>query len=158
MFCPRCGATNEANQRFCYNCGSRIEAASQGAAAPVAPPAQPETLPPPTYGSSLPLPPAPPAYGSPAPSYMPAVQNSGLAIASLVCGILGWVGLLPIVGAIAAIITGHMARAQINRSGGQISGRGLALAGLILGYAQMAFVLLAICAIIALAVSGADFS
>lgn len=158
MFCPRCGANNEANQRFCYNCGSRIEAASQGATTPLAPPPELEVLPPPTYEQSLPVPPAPMAYGSPAAAYPPVAQNSGLAIASLVCGILAWVGLLPLVGAIAAIIMGHVARSQISRSGGQINGKGLALAGLILGYLQVVFVGLAICLFIAAAVGGASFS
>lgn len=157
MFCPRCGANNEANQRFCYNCGSRIEAASQGATTPLAPPIEPEVLPPPTYEQSLTVPPAPAAYGSPA-AYPPVTQNSGMAIASLVCGILAWVGLLPLVGAIAAIVLGHIARSQIRGAGGQISGKGLALAGLILGYLQIAFVGLAICLFIAAVVGGVSFS
>ena len=42
----------------------------------------------------------------------PTRQTSALAITSLVSGILGWT-LLPFIGTIVAIITGHMARAEI---------------------------------------------
>src|SRR5438067_877160 len=36
--------------------------------------------------------------------------------------------------ALAAIITGHMARSQVKASGGALTGAGMALAGLIMGY------------------------
>ena len=39
-------------------------------------------------------------------------QTSALAITSLVSGLLGWT-FLPLVGSLVAIITGHMARAEI---------------------------------------------
>ncbi|WP_372013122.1 DUF4190 domain-containing protein [Pseudoxanthomonas sp. 10H] len=60
-------------------------------------------------------------------------QTSSLAIASLVSGILGWT-LLPFIGTVVAIITGHMARAEIRRSSGRLAGDGLAIAGLVLGW------------------------
>lgn len=60
-------------------------------------------------------------------------QTSSLAIASLVSGILGWT-LVPFIGTLVAIITGHMARAEIRRSNGQLDGDGLAIAGLVLGW------------------------
>ncbi|MEY4993339.1 MAG: hypothetical protein RIS82_461 [Actinomycetota bacterium] len=41
------------------------------------------------------------------------------------------------IGAVAAIITGHIALAQIKKSGA--TGRGLAIAGLVVGYATVAF-------------------
>ncbi|WDS36177.1 DUF4190 domain-containing protein [Pseudoxanthomonas sp.] len=62
-----------------------------------------------------------------------ARPTSSLSVVSLVFGILGWT-FLPAIGAIAAVITGHMARAEIRRSGGQIEGDGMAVAGLILGW------------------------
>lgn len=66
------------------------------------------------------------------------VQTSGTAVASLVIGIASWV-VLPIIGAIAAIICGHVARGEIRRlPPGSIEGNGMALAGLILGYSQLA--------------------
>lgn len=75
-------------------------------------------------------------YGAP-PGYYPGapVPNSGLAIASMVCGIAGYltcyfVGIL----GIPAVICGHMAISQINNSAVPVAGRGMAIAGLILGY------------------------
>jgi Domain of unknown function (DUF4190) len=65
------------------------------------------------------------------------VRTSGLAIASLVFGILTWTA-LPFIGALLAIIFGHNARNEIRRAPpGTIEGDGMALAGLILGWAHM---------------------
>jgi hypothetical protein len=88
-------------------------------------------------------PPPPPAPVAPAPSpyYAPAVAyptTNGLAVASLVAGFL-WLGWL---GSILAVIFGHIAIGQINRSGGRESGTGLAVAGLVLGYMGVATLLL----------------
>jgi len=63
--------------------------------------------------------------------------TSSLAIASLVSGILGWT-LLPFVGTLVAIVTGHMARAEIRRSQGMVAGDGLAVGGLVLGWLSAA--------------------
>ena len=60
-------------------------------------------------------------------------QTSGLAITSLVGGILGWT-FLPLLGSLVAIITGHLARGEIRRSDGRLDGDGLAVAGLVLGW------------------------
>lgn len=65
-------------------------------------------------------------------------QTSTLAVVSLVSGILGWT-LLPLLGTIAAIITGHMARGEIRRMPDRLEGDGMALAGLILGWVAVAF-------------------
>lgn len=70
-------------------------------------------------------------------------KTSGLAITSLVLGILGVVLAVVCVGpllAIPAVICGHIARSQIKRSAGAITGSGLALAGLITGYISLAIV------------------
>ena len=58
-------------------------------------------------------------------------RTNSLAVAALVCGVAEFftLGLT----AIPAVILGHMARGQIRRTGEH--GRGLALAGLILGWA-----------------------
>lgn len=68
-----------------------------------------------------------------APSLAPS-RTSGLAIASLVLGILWfwWIGSL------LAVIFGHSALNEIGRSQGRIGGRGLAIAGLVLGYIGLA--------------------
>lgn len=63
-------------------------------------------------------------------------KTSTLAIISLVAGILGWT-LLPLLGSLGAIITGHMARGEIRRSAGTLDGSGFALTGLILGWASV---------------------
>jgi len=63
--------------------------------------------------------------------------TSTAAIVSLSFGVASWL-LLPILAAIVAVVTGHLARAEIRRSAGAIDGDGLALAGLILGYANLA--------------------
>ena len=73
----------------------------------------------------------------------PVRTTSSLAIASLVSGILGWT-LLPFIGTIVAIITGHMARAEIRRSAGAIDGNGLAIAGLVLGWGSIIITILGI--------------
>ena len=63
-------------------------------------------------------------------------QTSTLAIVSLVSGILGWLP-LPILGGIVAIVTGHLARAEIRREPERLDGDGLAIGGLVLGYASL---------------------
>lgn len=83
---------------------------------------------------------APPSYLPPSaggPAYYPVapMSTSGLAIASMVCGIAGYltcyfVGIL----GLPAVICGHMALNQIHRSPVPLAGRGMAIAGLILGY------------------------
>ena len=67
---------------------------------------------------------------------MVAPTNS-LAVVSLVMGVASSV-ILPFVGALIAIITGHQAQAQIRRTGE--GGTGMALAGLILGYVNLGLV------------------
>jgi hypothetical protein len=68
-------------------------------------------------------------------------KTSTLAIISLVAGILGWT-LLPFLGTIGAIITGHMARGEIHRSNGALDGDGMALIGLVLGWLQVVITVL----------------
>ncbi len=65
-------------------------------------------------------------------------ENNMLAILSLVAGILGWT-LLPFLASIAAVICGHLARAEIRREPGRYSGDGLAIAGLVLGWLSILF-------------------
>lgn len=70
-------------------------------------------------------------------------KDSALAIVSLVSGLVAWT-FLPFVGAIAAVITGHLAKKEIRDSGNTLNGNGMALAGLILGYVQLGLALLGI--------------
>ncbi|MEZ5461758.1 DUF4190 domain-containing protein [Dokdonella sp.] len=72
------------------------------------------------------------------------VRTSGTAITSLVLGIICWVG-LPFIGALIAVICGHIARGEIRRApAGSVEGDGLAIAGLILGYLQLGMFLIGI--------------
>lgn len=87
------------------------------------------------------------------PSPVTVPQTSTLAIVSLVSGIVTWF-LVPIIGAITAIITGHMAKKEIRKSDEQLSGDGLATAGLVLGYLQIVFVVVPVCVIVILALLG----
>ena len=77
------------------------------------------------------------------------VQTSSLAIASLVSGIASWF-LLPILGAIVAVITGHMAKKEIRESAGQLTGEEMANIGLVLGYAHLALTIVGLCLVILL--------
>jgi hypothetical protein len=101
------------------------------AAAPPAPPA------------GAPYPPPAPGYAPPAPGYAPQAvyqqvivqsKTNGLAIAALVLGIMWfyWVG------SVLAVIFGHVALSQINKSNGTQQGRGMAIAGLVLGWVGVA--------------------
>lgn len=62
--------------------------------------------------------------------------TSTTAVVSFIFGILSWV-LLPVIGAIVAVVCGHMARAEIGRSGGALEGDGFAIAGLVLGWTHI---------------------
>lgn len=56
------------------------------------------------------------------------------AVASLIFGVLSWVGLF-FIGGVVAVVCGHVARAEIRRAPpGSIDGDGMALAGLVLGW------------------------
>ncbi|HKW24141.1 MAG TPA: DUF4190 domain-containing protein [Terriglobales bacterium] len=69
-------------------------------------------------------------------SVSPSANTSGKAITSLICGLFCW--LLP--AAILAIVFGHISRSEIARSRGRLKGSGMALVGLILGYAGISMI------------------
>ena len=87
------------------------------------PPPPPEGYPPPPPATGGYAP--PPEYGAP----VPQAGNNGLAVASLVCSIVGVFcgGVLSIIG----IVLGFVALNQIKRSGQ--GGKGMAQAGIIVG-------------------------
>lgn len=74
------------------------------------------------------------ARGGAAPRY------NGTAIASLVCALVWMWGLA----SIAAVVLGNKARNEIDASGGAETGRGLATAGIVLGWLGIAGAVLAI--------------
>jgi len=72
-------------------------------------------------------------------------QTSGLAIASLVCSLAALSAVIltfTIILCIPGIILGHVAWWRISHSNGQLKGKGLAIAGLIIGYIIFALVIL----------------
>lgn len=140
MQCALCGATSDEGQRFCHNCGARLGVQNLPPAPTIAPP----------------LPPAPPqnpgSYQPPAAYQSGFIPNSTLAIVSVVSGVLSWV-LLPLVGAIVAVITGHMARNEIRNANGRLAGGGLATIGLILGYTQFVVAIVGGCLLILITIA-----
>lgn len=80
---------------------------------------------------------AAPASGR-APAPPANVPTSGKAIASLICGIFT----IFFPAAIAAIILGHLSVSDIRKSAGRLGGRGIAIAGLVLGYGGIALIAL----------------
>jgi len=91
------------------------------------------------------VPPVPPSIPGVSPIAPPAGERtSGVAIGSLVCGILGFFtgGLLGIV----AVILGHIGLSQIKKNP-TLKGHGMALAGLILGYVSFVLIFISIVAI-----------
>jgi hypothetical protein len=105
-----------------------------------------------------------PAPASPAPTGVPYAQTNTSAITSLITGILAWLTLpisllMPFVfcfsGVIGlvAVVTGHVGVRQVAQSAGRMTGRGLAVAGLALGYAMLfVSVVLPLCVALVLAV------
>lgn len=75
----------------------------------------------------------------------PPPPTSTLAIVSLVASILG-LTLVPFLGSIVGVVTGHMALKEIREKAGQVGGETLAKVGLGLGYGGLVLILLCLCA------------
>ena len=101
-------------------------------------------------GYASPPPPAFTAYTPYAPGMVQATSTNGLAIAAMVLGIL-W---LYWIGSILALVFGYVAKGQIDRSAGRQGGRGMAIAGIVLGWVGLGF--LALFIVVGVAVSGDD--
>jgi hypothetical protein len=86
---------------------------------------QPPSYPPPPPGGYGYPPPPLGGYGYPPPQ---GVGTNGMAIASLVCSLFGW---LCIIGPILGLIFGILALNQIKQTGQ--GGRGMAIAGIVIG-------------------------
>jgi hypothetical protein len=96
-------------------------------------------LPPP----ALPPPPPPPS----APTLAPNRRTNGLAIASLCCSVGSYItGVTWILG----IIFGHIALAQIRRDPTQ-NGKGIAIAGIAIGYFTLAMLVLGVVLLVTVA-------
>jgi hypothetical protein len=77
---------------------------------------------------------------------VPVRQTSALAVISLVAGIAGWT-LLPFLGSLVAIVTGHLARKEI-RQNPALDGDVMAVVGLVLGWVAVIGTILAILAFV----------
>jgi hypothetical protein len=83
--------------------------------------------------------------------YASQPKTSGLAIWSLVLGILSLV-CFSIFAAIPGVICGHLACSRIKRSAGALTGQGLAIAGLVTGYLGIAWAVVTIPLLLAIAI------
>ena len=94
-------------------------------------------MPPPPPSGSPPPPTSPPGYGA------PGAGRNGLAVASLVLGIVSIPLCFLFLPALLAVVFGGIGLGQIASNPGQ-AGRGQAIAGLVLGGVSLALVLLVI--------------
>jgi len=144
MVCTACGAPNEDDALFCGSCGTTLSATAQPSKA--GDEALQETVAEVTAGidagrqdvlepAGLPEAALPRAQERGAAYTMAAkiLPTSGMAIAALVLGI-GGLTFLPLLGSIIAAILGPMARSEIRRRPDQVTGDGVALVGLVLGW------------------------
>jgi len=138
MQCQTCSAQIDPEAQFCPFCGTRVVREPNLGAPTIAPPRLEQPYQQWSTPAQLSAPPA-------------SVPNSTAAVVSLVCGILCWLPILPVLGAIVAVIAGHMARNEIRAADGRVGGAGMAKAGLILGYAHLALLGLILCVIVAIA-------
>ena len=76
------------------------------------------------------------------------LPSSTLAIVSLVSAILRFT-FVPVIGTIVALITGYMARSETRSIPARASGDGLATAGIIMGWIQVALPVIGVCCAIA---------
>ena len=78
-------------------------------------------------------------------SYQPVVlPSSTLAIVSLIMGIAGF-SFLPLIGSIAALITGYMARKETRAIPPTAGGDGMATAGIVMGWVQLGLGVIGLC-------------
>lgn len=121
MICALCAAENPIKGRYCLKCGALL----QGQRA---------------------MPPQPIYPDAPSAPYSGPTETSGKAIGSFICGLLFF--FFP--SSIVAIILGHLSLAEIRRSSGRLTGRGMATTGLVLGYLGISIIPILIIAAIAI--------
>ena len=145
MFCFKCGANMPDDSTVCPKCAAPVQTAPPPPQTP-----QPSAPAPVSTSAWLNVPAAPIKTPSPAqypPQSQPyrgqySQQTDGGAIASLVLGIASFALCMSFITGIPAIILGHISRSKIRRSGGRLKGDGMALAGLIMGYISLPFILI----------------
>ena len=83
--------------------------------------------------------------------------TSILAILSTISGAASFF-VVPLIGAIAALITGYMAKSEIKKSNGMIEGEGFATAGIVMGWINIGLSIMVCCLIILAVVFMGAFS
>jgi type IV pilus assembly protein PilA len=121
MICSLCAAENPIDGRYCSKRGALLQG-------------QPG------------LPPQPGHDATPAAPYTGPKETSGKAIGSLICGLIFF--FFP--SSVGAIILGHLALSDIRHSAGRLTGRGMAIGGLVMGYAGVSLIPILIIAAIAI--------
>ena len=140
MFCYKCGASMPDTATVCPQCATPVGNAPAAPPSPSAP--QPQQT-----SAWLNVPPAQPQYQQP-PSYPAPGQfygqatTDGQAVASLVLGIAALFLCFSVLAGIPAIILGHISWSRIRRSMGRLKGEGMAMAGLIMGYLSIPWILI----------------
>lgn len=76
--------------------------------------------------------------------YTPPLPTSTLAIVSIIAGVLGFTA-MPVLGGIVALITGYLARRETRAVPPRATGDGLATAGIVMGYIQIALIAIGLC-------------
>ncbi|HSN93536.1 MAG TPA: DUF4190 domain-containing protein [Anaerolineaceae bacterium] len=84
-------------------------------------------------------------------------KTSILAILSTISGAASFF-VVPFIGAVAALITGYMAKTEIKKSNGMVEGEGFATAGIVMGYINLGLSLMVCCLIILAVVLTGAFS
>lgn len=67
-----------------------------------------------------------------------------MAIVSLIAGVTG-LTLFPVAGSIVAVVTGYLARREIEAAEGALEGEGLAIAGIVLGWIGVGLTIVGLC-------------
>jgi hypothetical protein len=82
--------------------------------------------------------------------WVPPPRTPGQAYAALILGIVGLFPVCPVILSVIAVILGFIAKNQIDRSGGQLGGSGIAVAGIITGFVGAALYVLFFVAVFAI--------
>ena len=138
MTCAKCGNEVAEGVSVCPHCGALFGVPQAPKQPDPAGYSQQPTATPSPYGAyPSPYPQYPGNYGQlPPPNDTKAIISLVLGILSLVCCYLG---ILP---GIAAIALGHLSRGSIRKSTGQLQGDGMALAGMVMGYLSLGWIVI----------------
>lgn len=98
------------------------------------------------YGSAPQYPQSPYGAAQPYGAYAAVPKTNVLAVLSMIASIVGALWILPFIGSLAGVIMGHISLKQLSTSGEK--GRGMALAGVIVGWIGLALTVLGVIALI----------